>query len=208
MQLLNQSIPECLKCDLKMVCYLQKDLMALKQSSLHSIEISPYPHFLTYETLEQFDLILIFGVPLNRSAAEIVIRKSKMLLRHGGQACIFDPVNNYICIDIQADNDLGLLINLLYSAAEDCQPGTSSYTTIVNKRIVSPGKDEVECSSCSEEIALSEEEVAGEEDCDKPIGKSKPEPEAYCDVINVLYPTDPTYIRSLLDRLNVVCLFV
>lgn len=74
--------------------------MALKQSSLHSIEISPYPHFLTYETLEQFDLILIFGVPLNRSAAEIVIRKSKMLLRHGGQAWIFDPVNYYACIDI------------------------------------------------------------------------------------------------------------
>ena len=66
--------------------------MAMKQSSLHSIEISPYPHFLTYETLERFDLILIFGLPLNRSAAEIVIRKCKMLLRSGGQGCIFDAV--------------------------------------------------------------------------------------------------------------------
>lgn len=66
----------------------------------------------------------------------------------------------------------------------------------------------MECSSCSEEIALSEEEVAGDEDCDKPIGKSKPEPEEYCDVINVLYPTDPTYIRSLLDRLSVMYLLV
>ena len=42
--------------------------------------------------MERYDIILLFGVPLNRSAAEIVIRKSKMLLRPGGQACIFDPV--------------------------------------------------------------------------------------------------------------------
>ena len=62
---------------------------------MHGIEISPYPHFLTFETMERYDIILLFGVPLNRSAAEIVIRKSKMLLRPGGQACIFDPVLSF-----------------------------------------------------------------------------------------------------------------
>lgn len=65
----------------------------MKQSSLHGIEISPYPHFLTYETLERFDLILVFGLPVNRNVANIVVRKSKMLLRPGGQVCIFDPVS-------------------------------------------------------------------------------------------------------------------
>ena len=50
---------------------------------------------------------------------------------------------------------MGLLINTLYSASEDCQPGTSSYTSRVNENILSPGKDDSDATSCSEEIALS-----------------------------------------------------
>lgn len=60
--------------------------------------MSPYPHFLTYETLEMFDLIFVFGLPLNRSAAEVVIRKSKSLLRHGGQVLLFHSVRIFLII--------------------------------------------------------------------------------------------------------------
>ena len=56
--------------------------------------MSPFPHFFTYETLERFDLVIVFGMPLNRDAAELVIRKSKSLLRPGGQALLLNAVHN------------------------------------------------------------------------------------------------------------------
>ena len=70
-----------------------------KKSSVQAIEISPYPHFLTYDTMEQFDLVFVFGLPLNRDAAEVVIQKSKSLIRHGGQVLLLNCVYTLELVD-------------------------------------------------------------------------------------------------------------
>lgn len=101
---------------------------------------------------------------------------------------------------------MGVLINTLYSAGEDCQPGTSSYTSRVNEKIVSPGKDDSDSNSCSEEIALSMENSPSEEITSVP-SQGKIEPEDESDLLNNQYPTDCNYILSLFDRLNVDWLF-
>lgn len=104
---------------------------------------------------------------------------------------------------LQADNDLGVLVNLLYSTGEDCQPGTPSYTSIVNEKIISPGKDEGESVSCNEEIARSPTDSPAEEEYEKSSGKSKMESEDDTAMVHDQFPCDSNYIRSLLDRLNV-----
>ena len=50
--------------------------------------------------MEQFDLVLVFGLPLNRDAAEVVIHKSKSLIRHGGQVLLL----NCVCTVALADD--------------------------------------------------------------------------------------------------------
>ena len=98
---------------------------------------------------------------------------------------------------------MGVLINTLYSASEDCQPGTSSYTSRVNENIISPGKDDSDATSCSEEIALSMENSPVEEISSVP-SQGKLEPEDESDMLNNQYPTDSNYILSLFDRFNVL----
>ena len=101
---------------------------------------------------------------------------------------------------------MGVLINTLYSAGEDCQPGTSSYTSRVNENIISPGKDDSDATSCCEEIALSMENSPVEEISSVP-SQGKLEPEDESDMLNNQYPTDSNYILSLFDRFNVYWLF-
>lgn len=103
----------------------------------------------------------------------------------------------------QADNDLGVLINLLYSTAEDFQPGTPTYTSMVNDKIISPGKSDSDCPSCTEEIAPSPIDVSTEEELEKTPGKSKNENEYELELQSDQYPCDANYIRLLLDQLNV-----
>ena len=60
--------------------------------AVYNVELSPYPHFLTYDSQEKFDLVFVFDVPLNANACETIIRKSKSFLRVGGQVCLFSAV--------------------------------------------------------------------------------------------------------------------
>ena len=62
------------------------------KSAVYNVELSPYPHFLTYDSQEKFDLVFVFDVPLNANACETIIRKSKSFLRVGGQVCLFSAV--------------------------------------------------------------------------------------------------------------------
>ena len=179
--------------------YSQRILSSAKKSSVQAIEISPYPHFLTYDTMEQFDLVLVFGLPLNRDAAEIVIHKSKSLIRHGGQVLLL----NCVCIlslvdDGQKDDGLQELIKLLHSNIED----VPEYTRSISPRSLSKEEEE-ELSS-----QMCGEEIQSERDPDEsPINEPTPTPKSentnsFRDVDNKL-PCDNQYVQNVLSDLNV-----
>ena len=99
-----------------------------------------------------------------------------------------------------------MLINLLHSTAEDYQPGTPTYTDTVNEHFITPDKEDIACEdnhTAVEEIAISPVEEKYEEEFEGAAGKSKPGLIENNDFLNEHFPTDPNYLRLLLDYLNV-----
>lgn len=102
---------------------------------------------------------------------------------------------------------MSVLINLLHSTAEDYQPGTPTYTEMVNEHFVTPDKEDAiseDSHKAVEEIALSPIDIEVEEEFEQTAGKSKPELVENSDFLNEQFPTDPNYLRLLLDYLNVM----
>lgn len=72
------------------------ELDEIRHSPIQSIEVSPYPSYITLDTTEKFDLIVLFGLPTNHDLCDYLIRKTKLLLREGGISLIMVPNDSVV----------------------------------------------------------------------------------------------------------------